>query len=204
MIYSRFFKRIIDFLASLVALLVLSPIILILTFLLALANNGKPFFFQKRPGKNEKIFTIIKFKTMNDKKDGDGNLLPDVERITKVGKFVRGASLDELLQLVNVLKGDMSIVGPRPLLVDYLPLYNEEQAKRHDVKPGITGWAQVNGRNAISWEEKFKLDVWYVNNISFPTDVKILVKTVQKVVQRDGISASEEQTMERFMGTKSQ
>ncbi|WP_067035381.1 sugar transferase [Allomuricauda sp. CP2A] len=202
--YSRFFKRIIDFLASLVALLVLSPIILILTFLLALANNGKPFFFQKRPGKNEKIFTIIKFKTMNDKKDGDGNLLPDVERITKVGKFVRGASLDELLQLVNVLKGDMSIVGPRPLLVDYLPLYNEEQAKRHDVKPGITGWAQVNGRNAISWEEKFKLDVWYVNNISFPTDVKILVKTVQKVVQRDGISASEEQTMERFMGTKSQ
>lgn len=204
MIYSRFFKRIIDFLASLVALLVLSPIILILTFLLALANNGKPFFFQKRPGKNEKIFTIIKFKTMNDKKDGDGNLLPDVERITKVGKFVRGASLDELLQLVNVLKGDMSIVGPRPLLVDYLTLYNEEQAKRHNVKPGITGWAQVNGRNAISWEEKFRLDVWYVNNISFPTDVKILVKTVQKVVQRDGISASEEQTMERFMGTKSQ
>lgn len=204
MIYSRFFKRIIDFLASLVALLVLSPIILILTFLLALANNGKPFFFQKRPGKNEKIFTIIKFKTMNDKKDGHGNLLPDVERITKVGKFVRGASLDELLQLVNVLKGDMSIVGPRPLLVDYLPLYNEEQAKRHNVKPGITGWAQVNGRNAISWEEKFRLDVWYVNNISFPTDVKILVKTVQKVVQRDGISASEAQTMERFMGTKSQ
>ncbi|MER3373038.1 MAG: sugar transferase [Allomuricauda sp.] len=202
--YSRFFKRIIDFLASLVALLVLSPIILILTFLLALANNGKPFFFQKRPGKNEKIFTIIKFKTMNDKKDGHGNLLPDVERITKVGKFVRGASLDELLQLVNVLKGDMSIVGPRPLLVDYLPLYNEEQAKRHNVKPGITGWAQVNGRNAISWEEKFRLDVWYVNNISFPTDVKILVKTVQKVVQRDGISASEAQTMERFMGTKSQ
>lgn len=202
MIYSRFFKRVIDFLASLVALSVLSPIILILTILLALANNGKPFFFQKRPGKNEKIFTIIKFKTMNDKKDGHGNLLPDMERITKVGKFVRGASLDELLQLVNVLKGDMSIVGPRPLLVDYLPLYNEEQAKRHNVRPGITGWAQVNGRNAISWEEKFKLDVWYVNNISFATDVKILVKTVQKVVQRDGISASEEQTMERFMGTK--
>lgn len=200
--YSRFFKRVIDFLVSLIALLVLSPIILTLTVLLAWANNGKPFFFQKRPGKNEKIFTIIKFKTMNDKKDAQGNLLPDMERITKVGKFVRGASLDELLQLINVLKGDMSIVGPRPLLVAYLPLYNSEQAKRHNVKPGITGWAQVNGRNAISWEEKFKLDVWYVNNISFATDVKILVKTVQKVVQRDGISASEEQTMERFMGTK--
>ncbi|NJB70294.1 lipopolysaccharide/colanic/teichoic acid biosynthesis glycosyltransferase [Saonia flava] len=202
MIYSRFIKRGIDFSVSLVALLVLSPIILVLTVLLALSNNGKPFFFQRRPGKNEKIFTIIKFKTMNDKKDEQGNLLPDMQRITKVGKFVRGVSLDELLQLVNVLKGEMSIVGPRPLLVAYLPLYNSEQAKRHNVKPGITGWAQVNGRNAISWEEKFSLDVWYVSNISFVTDLKILIKTVQKVLQRDGISASEDQTMERFMGTK--
>ncbi|WP_167964335.1 sugar transferase [Saonia flava] len=200
--YSRFIKRGIDFSVSLVALLVLSPIILVLTVLLALSNNGKPFFFQRRPGKNEKIFTIIKFKTMNDKKDEQGNLLPDMQRITKVGKFVRGVSLDELLQLVNVLKGEMSIVGPRPLLVAYLPLYNSEQAKRHNVKPGITGWAQVNGRNAISWEEKFSLDVWYVSNISFVTDLKILIKTVQKVLQRDGISASEDQTMERFMGTK--
>lgn len=201
MIYSRFFKRILDFLVSLVAILLLSPIILILTALLALANNGKPFFFQKRPGKNGKIFTIIKFKTMNDKKDEQGNLLPDIERITKVGKFVRGASLDELMQLINVVKGDMSIIGPRPLLVDYLPLYNQEQAKRHLVRPGITGWAQVNGRNAISWEEKFALDVWYVNNISFATDVKILILTVKKVFQREGISSSETDTMPRFMGS---
>lgn len=199
--YERIFKRLADFFVALVALILLSPILIILIVLLAIANHGKPFFFQKRPGKNGKIFTIIKFKTMNDKKDKAGNLLPDMQRITKVGRFVRNASLDELLQLINVVKGDMSIVGPRPLLVDYLPLYNAEQAKRHNVKPGITGWAQVNGRNAISWEEKFALDVWYVNNISFSTDLKILIKTVQKVFIREGISASENDTMERFMGT---
>ncbi|MBW8245108.1 sugar transferase [Muricauda oceani] len=199
--YEKVIKRFADFFVSLFAIILLSPILLILIVLLAIANNGKPFFFQKRPGKNERIFTIIKFKTMNDKKDKDGNLLPDMQRITKVGSFVRGASLDELLQLINVVKGDMSIVGPRPLLVAYLPLYNKEQAKRHDVKPGITGWAQVNGRNAISWEEKFVLDVWYVNHISFYTDLKILIKTVQKVFKREGVSASESDTMERFMGT---
>ena len=199
--YEKVIKRFADFFVSLFAIILLSPILLILIVLLAIANNGKPFFFQKRPGKNERIFTIIKFKTMNDKKDKDGNLLPDMQRITKVGNFVRGASLDELLQLINVVKGDMSIVGPRPLLVAYLPLYNKEQAKRHDVKPGITGWAQVNGRNAISWEEKFVLDVWYVNHISFYTDLKILIKTVQKVFKREGVSASESDTMERFMGT---
>ncbi|WP_136465443.1 sugar transferase [Flagellimonas onchidii] len=199
--YAKVIKRLADFFVSLIAIILLSPIILILICLLAFANNGKPFFFQKRPGKNEKIFTIIKFKTMNDKKDSEGNLLPDMQRITKVGGFVRGASLDELLQLFNVVKGDMSIVGPRPLLIKYLPLYNKEQAKRHLVKPGITGWAQVNGRNAISWEEKFVLDVWYVNNISFITDMKILIKTVMKVLQREGVSASEQDTMEAFKGT---
>lgn len=190
-----------DFFVSLTALVVLSPIILLLTFLLALANDGKPFFFQKRPGKNGKIFTIIKFKTMNDKKDDQGNLLPDKQRITKVGEFVRGASLDELLQLVNVIKGDMSIVGPRPLLVDYLPLYNAEEARRHDVKPGITGWAQINGRNAITWEKRLQLDVWYVDNVSFMTDMKILLQTVKKVFQQEGVTTSENDTMERFTGT---
>ena len=151
------------------------------------ANNGKPFFFQKRPGKNGEIFTIIKFKTMNDKKDKDGELLQAGERVTKVGAFVRKTSLDELLQLINVLKGDMSIVGPRPLLISYLPLYNKEQARRHLVKPGITGWAQVNGRNAVSHEEKFALDVWYVDHLSFSTDLKISLKTIQKVFKRDDI-----------------
>lgn len=201
MIYSKYIKRLIDFILSFVAIVILSPIILILIGLLALTNQGNPFFFQKRPGKDEKIFTIIKFKTMNDKKDKEGNFLPDKERITKVGKFVRGASLDEILQLINVLKGDMSIVGPRPLLVDYLPLYNSEEAKRHNVKPGITGWAQINGRNAITWEKRLKLDVWYVNNISFSTDLKILIMTIKKVIQQEGVTTSENDTMGRFMGT---
>lgn len=201
--YTKYIKRGIDFVLSLIAIVVLSPLIVVLIVLLAFANQGKPFFFQKRPGKDEKIFTIIKFKTMNDKKDKAGNLLPDNERITRVGRFVRGASLDELLQLINVLKGDMSIVGPRPLLVDYLPLYNTEQAKRHRVKPGITGWAQINGRNAITWEKRLSLDVWYVKNISFATDLKILLKTVKKVVQQDGVTTSDNDTMERFMGTSS-
>ena len=199
--YVKFFKRIVDFLVSFVALIILSPIIFILTFLLMFANDGKPFFLQKRPGKNEKIFTIIKFKTMNDRKDENGNLLSDIERITKVGKFIRNVSLDEILQLINVLKGDMSIVGPRPLLIAYLPLYNKEQAKRHLVKPGITGWAQVNGRNAISWEEKFAYDVWYVKNISFKTDLKIILKTLGKVFNREGVFASETETMGMFTGT---
>lgn len=201
MIYRRFIKRGIDFSVALIATIVLSPLILLLTFLLALANDGKPFFFQKRPGRDEKVFSIIKFKTMNDKKDAQGSLLPDKERITKVGKFVRGASLDELLQLINVIKGDMSIVGPRPLLVDYLPLYNKEEARRHNVKPGITGWAQINGRNSITWEKRLSLDVWYVDNISFITDMKILVRTVKKVVVQEGVTTSENDTMGRFMGT---
>ncbi|RNC88686.1 MAG: sugar transferase [Allomuricauda sp.] len=201
MLYSRFIKTGVDFIVALIAAVLLSPIILVLIILLTFANNGKPFFFQKRPGKNEKIFSIIKFKTMNDKKDEEGNLRPDKERITKVGSFVRKTSLDELLQLINVIKGDMSIVGPRPLLVDYLPLYNQEEAKRHLVKPGITGWAQINGRNAISWEKRLKLDVWYVENISFLTDLKILFKTVEKVIKQDGATTSDNDTMGRFMGT---
>jgi len=199
--YKTVIKRSIDFVVSLTAIILLSPLILVLIVLLAIANDGKPFFFQKRPGKDEKIFTIIKFKTMNDKKDKEGNLLPDNERITKIGKFVRSASLDELMQLINVVKGDMAVIGPRPLLVRYLPLYSAEQAKRHLVKPGITGWAQVNGRNAISWEEKFKLDVWYVNNLSFRLDFKILMLTIKKVFQREGISSSENDTMPQFMGS---
>jgi lipopolysaccharide/colanic/teichoic acid biosynthesis glycosyltransferase len=201
--YTKLIKRPADFLASLLAILVFSPLILVLIVLLTIANRGKPFFFQKRPGLRGKIFTIIKFKTMNDKKDAQGNLLPDVQRITKVGGFIRNSSLDELLQLFNVLKGDMSLVGPRPLLIQYLPLYNREQARRHEVKPGVTGWAQVNGRNAISWEEKFELDVWYVDHISFATDMKILIKTVEKVFKREGISASEQHTMTMFTGTPS-
>ena len=198
--YRRIVKPVLDFISALIGLLLLSPLILVITVVLAISNNGKPFFYQKRPGKNGKIFTIVKFRTMNDKRDAAGNLLSDMERITPVGAFIRNNSLDELLQLVNVLIGDMSLIGPRPLLTAYLPLYNAEQARRHEVKPGITGWAQVNGRNAISWEEKFALDVWYVNNISFVTDMKILILTVKKVFQQEGISASEKETMQRFMG----
>jgi len=198
--YTSIVKPVLDFLSALIGLLLLSPLILVITIVLAISNNGKPFFYQKRPGKYGKIFTIVKFRTMNDKCDAAGNLLPDMERITPVGAFIRNNSLDELLQLVNVLIGDMSLIGPRPLLTSYLPLYNAEQARRHEVKPGITGWAQVNGRNAISWEEKFALDVWYVNNISFLTDMRILLLTVKKVFRQEGISASEKETMQRFMG----
>ena len=198
--YTRFFKRILDFFAVLLALLLLSPLIIILIILLMIANNGKPFFFQKRPGKNGKIFTIIKFKTMNDKKDKNGELLHAGQRVTKVGAFVRNTSLDELLQLVNVFIGDMSIVGPRPLLIDYLPLYNKEQARRHLVKPGITGWAQVNGRNSLTMPEKFVLDVWYVDHISFSTDIKILLKTIQKVFKRDDIDSSEYDSFKQWTG----
>ena len=200
--YINFFKRLADFFSSLSAILILSPLIIILILLLAFANNGKPFFFQKRPGKNGKIFTIIKFKSMNDRTDKNGELLPDIERITKIGKFVRNSSLDELLQLFNVLVGDMSIVGPRPLLVKYLSRYNDEQKRRHLVKPWVTGWAQVNGRNTINWEEKFKYDVWYVDNISLKIDLKIIFMTIKKVLKKEDISASAEVTMEEFMGTR--
>ena len=180
--YKNFFKRVIDFFASLFGLILLSPIFIIVTIGLYFANNGKPFFFQQRPGKNEKIVSIVKFKTMNDKKDENGNLLSDAERLTKIGSFVRKTSLDEIPQLINVLKGDMSLIGPRPLLIQYLPLYNETQKRRHEVRPGITGWAQVNGRNAISWQQKFEYDVWYVDNISLLLDIKILFLTVNNVV----------------------
>ena len=180
----------------------MSPIFLLATIGLFFANNGKPFFFQTRPGKNEKLFQIIKFKTMNDKKDAAGNLLSDAERLTPIGSFVRKTSLDEIPQLLNVLKGDMSLIGPRPLLIQYLPLYNSIQKKRHDIRPGITGWAQVNGRNAISWEQKFEYDVWYVENCTFLLDVKILLLTVKKVFKREGISQEGEVTMEVFKGNQ--
>ena len=199
--YKNFFKRIIDFTLSAFAFLLISPIFLTCYILLYFANDGKPFFIQPRPGKNGKIFKIIKFKTMNDKKDANGELLPDFKRITNIGKFIRKTSLDEIPQLINVNKGEMSLIGPRPLLVSYLPLYNKEQAQRHNIKPGITGWAQVNGRNAISWEQKFSYDVWYVKNISFMTDLAIILKTLSKVLKREGISAGQETTMEMFRGS---
>lgn len=199
--YRNFFKQVIDVTISLLVFILLLPVFLIVTILLAIANNGKPFFFQPRPGKNERIFKVIKFKTMNDRRDKNGELLPDADRLTAVGKFVRKTSLDEIPQLINVIKGDMSLVGPRPLLVDYLPLYNVEQKRRHNVRPGITGWAQVNGRNAISWEKKFQYDVWYVDNISLLLDIKICWMTVQKVIKTEGISSATSATMERFTGS---
>lgn len=199
--YRFFFKRLIDIILSFFVLLIFLPVLFILVVFLGFANEGKPFFIQKRPGKNGKIFKIIKFKTMNDKKDIHGNLLSDAERLTKVGSFVRKTSLDEIPQLLNVLNGDMSFIGPRPLLPEYLSLYNEEQKKRHEVRPGITGWAQVNGRNAISWQKKFELDVWYVDNISLNLDFKILFKTIKKVFVREGISAEGQATTEAFNGS---
>jgi lipopolysaccharide/colanic/teichoic acid biosynthesis glycosyltransferase len=198
--YKHFFKKILDFFIAFTALLVLSPLLIPITVLLALANNGKPFFFQKRPGKNGRIFNIIKFKTMTDEKDENGNLLPDEKRLTAVGKFVRKTSIDEIPQLINVLKGNMSLIGPRPLLPQYLPLYSERQRKRHDVKPGITGWAQVNGRNAISWTKKFEYDVWYVENLSFGLDLKIIIRTIKKVVISEGINTANMATTEAFNG----
>ncbi|WCC42841.1 sugar transferase [Tenacibaculum finnmarkense] len=198
--YKNIFKRIIDFIIALVGLICLSPIFIIVLILLAFYNNGKPFFFQKRPGKNQEIFKVIKFKTMNDKKDSDGNLLADAERLTKFGNFVRKTSLDEIPQLLNVLKGDMSLIGPRPLLIEYLPLYSNEQQRRHDVKPGITGLAQINGRNAISWKKKFEYDVQYVDNISFISDVKIFFKTFLKVFKSEGINKEGEVTTTAFNG----
>ncbi len=199
--YSLFLKRFIDFTLSLIALMIISPILLIVTILLYIVNQGKPFFTQERPGKNARIFRVIKFKTMNDKKDLNGKLLPDKERLTPIGQLVRSTSIDELPQLINVLKGDMSLIGPRPLLVKYLPLYNEKQARRHEVKPGITGWAQVNGRNAISWEQKFDYDVWYVDNISFILDISIIFKTLKKVIFRENINSNTSATMEAFKGS---
>lgn len=200
--YRKVIKRCLDFLLSLIAIIVLSPVYLIVA-LLVKTKLGSPILFkQERPGKNEKIFKMYKFRTMTDEKDSNGELLPDEVRLTSFGKFLRSTSLDELPELFNILKGDMSIVGPRPLLVRYLPLYNEEQKHRHDVLPGLTGWAQVNGRNAISWEKKFEYDVWYTQNISFILDVKILFMTVKKVFVKEGISSGTCETMEEFKGTK--
>lgn len=200
--YAKFFKRVIDFTLSLIALIVLSPILLVLIIVTAIAMKGNPFFTQQRPGKDEKIFKLIKFRTMTNEKDENGNLLPDDVRLNKFGKILRSTSLDELPELINILKGDMSIVGPRPLLVKYLPLYNDEQRRRHSVRPGLTGNAQANGRNALSWEEKFKLDIEYVDNISFAFDVKIIFDTVKAVLKRDGISSENSATMEEFKGNE--
>ncbi len=199
--YKHFFKRVIDFTIVLIALLIIWPILLIISIWLHFANKGAgTFFFQERPGKDEKIFKVIKFKTMTDERDAEGNLLPDAQRLTKVGKFVRSTSIDELPQLINVLKGDMALIGPRPLLVKYLPLYSPEQARRHEVRPGITGWAQCNGRNAISWSKKFELDVWYVDHCSFLLDLKIVFLTIKKVLIREGITSSTSATIEAFTG----
>lgn len=198
--YTFFFKRILDFMVALIGFIILFPIFSIITVLLYFANDKKPFFVQIRPGKHGKSFKIIKFKTMNDKKDENGQLLSDAERLTKFGRFVRKTSLDEIPQLLNVLKGDMSLIGPRPLLTNYLHLYNDFQNRRHEVKPGITGWAQVNGRNAISWDKKFEYDVWYVDHISFFLDVRIFFKTILKVVKSDGINAVDSATIEPFDG----
>ena len=199
--YKNNIKRILDFFISFIALIFLSPIFLLVMVSLFIVNkNSSVFFTQNRPGKNGRIFKVIKFKSMTDNRNSKGELLPDAERLTKVGQFIRSTSLDEIPQLINVLKGDMSIIGPRPLLVQYLPLYSEEQARRHEVRPGITGWAQVNGRNAISWSDKFKLDVWYVDHLSFKLDFKIFFLTLKKVFKREGISSETSVTMEPFKG----
>lgn len=198
--YTAFFKRLMDFLLATVGFVILSPIFLLVTIMLFFANNGKPFFFQRRPGKNEDIFNVIKFKTMNDRKDVHGKLLPDAQRLTSFGKFVRKTSIDEIPQLLNVIKGDMSLIGPRPLLVKYLPRYTDRQRLRHNVRPGITGWAQVNGRNAIGWNERFELDIYYVEHVSFALDIKIIFMTIYKVFKSEGISSTTSATMEEFLG----
>lgn len=198
--YKNFFKRIFDFFAALLGILILLPVLLVVTAVLYFANDGKPFFIQRRPGKHGVVFKIVKFKTMNDRKDADGNLLSDEERLTKMGAFVRKTSLDEIPQLINVLIGDMSLIGPRPLLTGYLHLYNDFQNRRHEVRPGITGWAQVNGRNAISWDKKFEYDVWYVDNISMKVDIKIFFKTIQKVLKKEGINPENASSTEPFNG----
>ena len=199
--YKHFFKRFLDVLISGLALLCIGWLLIIVMIWLHFANKGAgAFFLQERPGKHEKLFKVIKFKTMTDERDADGNLLPDVQRLTKVGRFVRSTSIDELPQLINVLKGDMALLGPRPLLVQYLPLYNEEQHRRHEVRPGISGWAQCHGRNAISWTEKFKLDVWYVDHCTFWTDFKIIFITIKNVLMRKDINSATSATMEAFNG----
>lgn len=198
--YKTILKPTFDFLASLFGLVLLCPLFIVVTVFLYFANDGYPFFFQNRPGKNGKIFKIIKFKTMNERKDENGNLLPDVDRLTKIGSLVRKTSLDEMPQLINVIRGEMSLIGPRPLLTNYSHLYNDFQNRRHEVKPGITGWAQVNGRNAISWDKKFEYDVWYVNHVSFVVDLKILFKTIVKIIKSEGINAANAATIEPFHG----
>jgi lipopolysaccharide/colanic/teichoic acid biosynthesis glycosyltransferase len=200
--YKHFFKRILDFIFALIGFTILLPIFTLIAIFLFLAYNGKPFFLQARPGKNEKLFKVIKFRTMNDKKDAYGNLLPDSERLTVIGRFVRKTSLDEIPQLLNVIKGDMSLIGPRPLLPEYLSLYDDFQKRRHEVRPGITGQAQVNGRNAVSWRQKFKYDVWYVDNISIILDIKIFWRTIMKVFKSEGISSSSSATMDIFRGNQ--
>ena len=200
--YKIFFKPLLDFVLSLLGLIISSPIFLIVFIALLLANKGKVFFLQKRPGKNEEIFKIIKFRTMNEKRDAHGNLLPDEERLTTIGKLVRKTSLDEIPQLINVLLGNMSLIGPRPLLPEYLPLYNDFQKKRHHIKPGITGWAQINGRNAVEWEKKFKFDVWYVENMSFFLDLQIMFLTLKKVLKLEGVNREGEATNIAFKGNE--
>jgi undecaprenyl phosphate N,N'-diacetylbacillosamine 1-phosphate transferase len=199
--YRSFIKRVIDVTVSVIAFCIALPVFIVVWLLLLINNRGKGFFTQPRIGKNNKVFTVIKFKTMNDLKDNHGNLLPDADRLTGLGKWVRKTSLDELPQLINVMKGDMSLIGPRPLLVEYLPLYNEAQLRRHEVLPGITGWAQVNGRNTITWEQKFAYDVWYVDNLSFTLDVSIVLKTLRKIVISEGINSDTSATMEKFKGS---
>lgn len=199
--YAKCFKRVIDFVLSLIGLIVLSPIFLILIVLGAIFMKGNPFFTQQRPGKNEKIFKLIKFRTMDNRKDKDGKLLPDEIRLNKYGRFLRSSSLDELPEIINILKGDMAIIGPRPLLVRYLDRYNEEQHHRHDVRPGLTGYAQAHGRNTVSWEDKFAMDVWYTKHITFKGDIKIICDTVKTVLNHEGISSETSATMEEFMGT---
>jgi undecaprenyl phosphate N,N'-diacetylbacillosamine 1-phosphate transferase len=200
--YQKYFKRVVDLVLALIALALLSPVFLALLLLLLVANRGNPLFLQERAGLQGRRFKVIKFKTMNDRRDAQGQLLSDEARLTPLGRFIRHSSLDELPQLLNVLKGDMSLIGPRPLLLEYLPLYDEQQRRRHELRPGITGWAQVNGRNAISWEEKFAYDVWYVDHLSFALDVKILWLTVRKVLSLEGINAPGSATVEKFKGKK--
>ena len=199
--YAKYLKRMIDFILSLIALIVLSPVLVVLMLLGAVFMRGNPFFTQPRPGKNERIFKLIKFRTMDNRKDADGNLLPDEVRLNGYGKFLRSTSLDELPELINIVKGDMAIVGPRPLLVRYLDRYNDEQRHRHDVRPGLTGYAQAHGRNAVSWEDKFAMDVWYTRHVTFVGDIKILIDTVKIVLNKSGISSETSATMEEFMGT---